>query len=93
MIRTYTRKNKLSLRKCHFFVTEQHIEDVKQDQKIVPDLVESIMKPADPVKAELRRILFKTNQYRPKIEEFRDCTFWMSGKIPDSPRRQPAGAM
>ena len=31
---------KLTLRKTHFFVTEKYVEDVKQDQKNVPDLVE-----------------------------------------------------
>ena len=36
------------------FVTsvEKHIEDVQQGQKIVPDLLESIMRPTDPVKEE-----------------------------------------
>ena len=71
---------------------EKHIEDVKQDQKIVPDLLESIMRPTDPAKEELQRILFKMGKFRPKIEENRVCTFWMSGKIPDFRRRLPAGA-
>ena len=48
-------KNKLTLRKRHFFVIEKYVEDVKQDEKDVPDLPESIMRPADPVKEELRR--------------------------------------
>ena len=41
-------KKKLSLRKRHLFVTsiEKYVEDVKQGQKIDPDLVESIMKPS-----------------------------------------------
>ena len=50
---------KLTLRKRHVFVIGKHIEDVKQDQKTVPDLPESITRPTDPVKEELRRILFK----------------------------------
>ena len=45
----YNTKRKLSLRKRPFFVIEKHIEDVKQDQKTVPDLVESIIRPTDPV--------------------------------------------
>ena len=57
---------KLTLRKRHFFVIEKYVEDVKQNQKDVPDLVELIMRPTDPVKQELRRILFKTSQYRPE---------------------------
>ena len=38
-------KTKLTLRKRHFSVIEKYVEDVKQDEKSVPDLVESIMKP------------------------------------------------
>ena len=59
-------KMKLTLRKEYFFVIGKHIEDVKQGQKDVPNLVESIMKPTAPVKEELRRILMKTNQFKPK---------------------------
>ena len=44
---------KLYLRKTHFFVMEKYIEDAKQDEKHVPDLLESIMRPTDPVKEEL----------------------------------------
>ena len=49
-------KRKLSLGKRCFCVIEKYVEDVKQDQKTVPDLVESIMSPTDPAKEELRRI-------------------------------------
>ena len=59
--------NKLTLRKRHFFVIEKYIEDVKQEEKDVPDLLESIMRPTDPAKEELWRILFKINRFRPKI--------------------------
>ena len=45
-------KRKLSLGKIYFFVVEKSVEDVKEDQQIVPDLVESIMRPTDPVKEE-----------------------------------------
>ena len=85
-------KRTLSLGKRYFFVMEKHIEDVKQDQKTVPDLVESIMRPTDPAKEELRRILFKMSRYRPQIIKIRVSTFWMSGKNPDFRRRLPAGA-
>ena len=47
-------KRRLALRKIHFFVTEKDVEDVKQDEKDVPDLLEAIMRPTDPVKKELR---------------------------------------
>ena len=39
------------MRKC--------FEDVRQDEKHVPDLLEPIIQPTDPVKAELRQKLFK----------------------------------
>ena len=42
-------KNKLTLRKRHLFVIEKYIEDAKQDEKDVPDLLESIMRLTDPV--------------------------------------------
>ena len=87
-----TRKNKLTLRKCHFFVIEKYIEDIKQEEKDVPDLLESIMRPTEPAKEELRRILFKMNEYRPEITKIRVSTFWVSRKITDFRRRLPAGA-
>ena len=59
-------------------------EDARQDEKHVPDLLESIMRPADPVKEELRQKLFKIEQFESKITKIRVCTFQMSGKIPDS---------
>ena len=37
-------KRKLYLRKKHFFVMEKYIEDVKRDEKHVPDLLEAIMR-------------------------------------------------
>ena len=59
-------KSKLTLRERHFFVIEKYVEDVKQDEKHVPDLLEPIMRPTDPVKEELRRNLCKMSQFRPK---------------------------
>ena len=72
-------KRKLYLRKRHFFVTcmEKHIEDVKQEEKDVPDLLEAIMRPTCLVKEELRQILFKMDQFRPKILKIRVSTFWI----------------
>ena len=48
-------------KKMILFVTsiETYIEDVKQDEKDVPDLLESIMRPTDAVREELRQKLFK----------------------------------
>ena len=65
------------LRKSYFFVTEKYHEDVKQDEKSVPDLVESIMKGSGLVKEELRQILFKMCQVGPKIPKIRVSTFWI----------------
>ena len=50
----------------------------------MPDLLEAIMRPTDPVKEELRQQLFKIIQFGSKIKKIRVCTFQMSGKIPDS---------
>ena len=81
-----------ALGKEYVFVIEKYIEDVKQEEKDVLDLLESIMRPTDPVKEEFRRILFKMNQYRSESIKIRVSTFWMSRKIEDSRRRLPAGA-
>ena len=85
-------QKKFSRRKIYFFVIEKCVREVKQGQKIAPDLVESIMRPTRLVKEELRRILMKINTFRFQIEEFRACTFWISGKITDFRQRLPAGA-
>ena len=50
----------------------------------MPDLLEAIMRPSDPVKGELRQKLFKIVQFGSKITKIRVCTFQMSGKIRDS---------
>ena len=63
---------------------EKCFEDARQDEKHVPDPLESIMRPTDPVKDELRQKLFKITQSESKIRKTRVCTFQMSGKIPDS---------
>ena len=63
---------------------EKYFEDARQDEKHVPDLLESIMRPTDPVKDELRQKLSKIDQSGSKITKIRVCTFQMSGKIPDS---------
>ena len=63
---------------------EKYIEDLRQDEKHVPDLLEPIMRPPGPVKDELRQKLFKIDQFGSKISKIRVCTFQMSGKIRDS---------
>ena len=64
--RARTHKRKLTVRRRHAFVIEKHIEDAKQNENSVLDLLESIMRPTDPVKEELRPILFNINKFRPK---------------------------
>ena len=63
---------------------EKYFDDVRQDEKHVQDLLESIMRPTDPVKEELRQKLFKMTEFGLKIKKIRVCTFQMSRKIPDS---------
>ena len=46
---------------------EKYIEDAKQDEKDVPDLVEAIMRSTCLVKEELRPNLFKMTQFSSEI--------------------------
>ena len=64
-----TPKRKLYLRKIHFFLIEKYMEDARLDEKHVPDLLEAIMRPTDPVKEELRQKLFKINQILSEIKK------------------------
>ena len=50
---------------------EKYIEDARQEEKDVPDLLEAIMRPTDPIKEELQPILCKMNQFRPQITKIR----------------------
>ena len=54
--------------KKNIFVIEKSSKDVKQGQKVVPGLLKSIMKPSDPVKEELRRILLNMCQFGSQIK-------------------------
>ena len=74
----HTHKRKLYLRKIYFFLIEKYIEDARQDEKHVPDLLESIIQSPGLVKAELRPILFKMIQFGSKIKNIRVPTFWIS---------------
>ena len=65
---------------------EKYIEDVKQEEKHVPDLLEAIMRPTCLVKEELRQNLCKMSQFRPEIQKIKVSTFW----IPEI-RSFPAG--
>ena len=73
-----THTKKLTPRKRHLFVIEKYIEDAKQKEKDVPDLLESIMKGSGLVKEELLPNLFKLSQFRRKIIKIKVSTFWIS---------------
>ena len=63
------------LKKNTLFVIEKYIEDARQDEKHVLDLLESIMRPKLFVKEELGPISFKLTQIRSKITKNRVSTF------------------
>ena len=71
---------------------EKYIEDVRQDEKHVPDLLESIIQLTDPVKAELQQKLFKIIQIRSKIKKMRVSNFWIPEiqNFPAGGQRQPS---
>ena len=73
---TRTKKQK-TISKRHFFLMEKCVEDVRQDEKHVPDLLEAIIRPTDPVKEELRQKLFKIDQCGSKIKKMRVSKFWI----------------
>ena len=64
-------KRKLYPRKNMFFVMEKYIEDARQEEKDVPDLLEAIMRPTCLVKEELRPNSSKMTQFRPEITKIR----------------------
>ena len=78
----------MSLGKTYFFVIEKYVEDVKQDQKTVADLLESIMRRLRLVKDELRRISSKCVNLGQT--QFMLPTFWMPRKSTDfgQPKQQ-----
>ena len=56
---------------------EKYFEDARQDEKHVPHLLESIMKPKLFVKEELRQILSEIDQFGSKIKKLMVSTFWI----------------
>ena len=58
-VATHTQMKQKTISNRNFSLMEKCVEDARQDEKHVPDLLESIMKPTDPVKDELRQTLFK----------------------------------
>ena len=57
----------------------KHIEVVEQGQKDVPDMLESITRPSEPLKEESRRKTMKMDRFRSEITTIRVSTVWMSG--------------
>ena len=56
---------------------EKYFEDLRQDEKHVPDLLEAIIQPPGLVKEELRQKLFKIDQFESKITKMRVSKFWI----------------
>ena len=79
---------KLNPRKRHFFLMERYIEDARQDEKRVPDLLEAIMRPKLFVKEEPRPNLFKMIQIISKNQKNQGFNFLDSGN-PKFSRRRP----
>ena len=44
-------------KKKHFFLIEKYIEDARQDEKHVPELLEAIMRPTDPVRRVTAKVV------------------------------------
>ena len=78
----HTKKQK-TITKGHFFLMEKCFEDLRQDEKHVPDLLEWRIQLNLFVKDELRQKLFEMTEFTPEITKIRVCNFQMSGKIPD----------
>ena len=70
---------------------EKCFEVARQDEKHVPDLLESIMRPKLFVKEELRPHLFKMSQIRSKTPSIKVSTFWIPEiqSFPAGGKRQP----
>ena len=78
---------KVDNKKTTLFVMGKYIEDIREDEKHVQDLLEAIMRPNFFIKEKLRRILMKTDQLGPKIIKIRISTFW----IPEIRHFPPGG--
>ena len=65
-------KKHTTISKRHVFLMEKCYEDLRQDEKHVPNLLETIMRPP-----ELRQKLFKIDQFGSKITKNRVSNFWI----------------
>ena len=59
------------------FCKRKYIEDARQDEKHVPDLLEAIMRPKLFVEERLRPNLFKMDKFGAKIKKIKVSTFWI----------------
>ena len=71
---------------------EKYIEDAKQDEKHVPDLLEAITRPKLFVKEELRPIFSKMDQFGSRFPKIKVSTFRIPEiqMFPARGQRQPA---
>ena len=81
----------VDLKKRHCFVIEKCIENVRHDEKHVPDLLELIIQPKLFVKDEARQKLFKMIQFGLKIKKINVSTFCIAEirSFPAGGQRQP----
>ena len=70
-------KKEVDPKKKKLFVIEKYVEDVKHDEKHGLDLLEPILRLADPTKEEFRRIFMKMIQFGSKISKIKVSTFWI----------------
>ena len=82
-------KKQVDPMRTYVFVMGRYIEDVKQDERHVLTLLESIMGPPGLVKEELQMIFMNMNQFGSKIKV---STFWIPGIrcLPAGGQCQPA---
>ena len=71
-------KNQKTLSKRHVFLIEKCFEDVRQDEKHVPDLLESIIQPPGLAKEESRQKLSQIDQFESRIKNMRVSKFWIA---------------
>ena len=82
-----------TISKRHVFLIEKCFEDARQDEKHVRDLLESITKPTDPVKEELRQKLFKKSPIWIENQENQGLHFSGVRKNPGFDQRSLRGPM
>ena len=76
-----THNKKLYPRKRHFFVMKKYIEEAKQEEKDVPDLLEAIMRSTSKDHLSCKRRVtakfVQMSHFGPEITKIRVSTFWI----------------